>query len=119
MFYEGDPTNEIRIKYNFNPDDGYNQKNNIYVGGSYTGTTLAQDYQSVIIGYNSKNTKYKNVLIGNNIQNNFSLYLIVIGFGALVNGSYGTIIGCYAKGSTNSIAIGAYCNNNTSNYIKF
>jgi hypothetical protein len=78
MFYEGDPTNETRIKYNSNPDDGYNQKNNIYIGGSCTGTTLANDYQSVIIGYGSKNTKFRN-----------------------------------------SIAIGAYCNNNTPDYIKF
>jgi hypothetical protein len=119
MFYEGDLIKEIRIKYNFNPDDGYNQKNNICIGGSYTGTTLVQDYQSVVIGYGSKNTRYKNMLIGNHTQNNSSSYSTVIGFGAQVNGSYGTTIGCYAKGSTNSIAIGAYCNNNTANNTKF
>jgi hypothetical protein len=118
MFYEGDPTNEIRIKYNSNPDDGYNQKNNIYVGENYTGTTLIYDYQSVVIGYGSKNTRYKNVLIGNHTQNTLS-YSTVVGFGAFVKGSYGTTIGCYAKGYANSIAIGAYCNNNTTNYIKF
>jgi hypothetical protein len=118
IFYEGDLTNEIRIKYNSNTDDGYNQKNNICVGGSYTGTTLTYDFQSVVIGYGSKNTRFKNELIGTHTQNTSS-YSIIVGFGAQVNGSYGTTIGCYAKESTNSITIGAYCNNNTANYIKF
>jgi hypothetical protein len=117
MFYEGEPTNEIRVKYNFNPKDGYNQKNSICIWGEYIGTTLTNDYQSVVIEHGTKNTRFKNVLIGNHTQNTLS-YSTVVGFGAQVNESCGTTIGCYVKGSTQSIVIGTYCNN-TANYIKF
>jgi hypothetical protein len=115
MYYEDNPTKEIRIKYNSTPSDGYSQSNNIYIGGGYTGAISANDF---VIGHSAKNTKFKNVLIGNTPQNTSS-YSTTIGFGTQVNRSYRTVIGYYAKGSTNSITICAYCNNNTADSIKF
>jgi hypothetical protein len=45
-FYEGDPTKDIRIKYNSSPADSYNHENNIYIGGSFVdATTLTYDSQ--------------------------------------------------------------------------
>jgi hypothetical protein len=39
MFYEGDPTKDIRIKYNSTPIDTYNHENNVYIGGSFVNAT--------------------------------------------------------------------------------
>jgi hypothetical protein len=60
MFYEEDPTKDIRIKYNSTPVDTYNHENNIYIGGSFVnGTTLIYDSQNVVIGQRAKNERFK------------------------------------------------------------
>jgi hypothetical protein len=47
MFFEGDPTKDIRIKYNSTPADSYNHENNIYIGGSFTNSsTITYDSQN-------------------------------------------------------------------------
>jgi hypothetical protein len=59
MFFEGDPTNEIRIHYNSTPTDSYNHKNNIFIGGKYDGVEMSNNYNNIIIGYNENNSNYK------------------------------------------------------------
>jgi hypothetical protein len=44
--------------------DGYNHKNNIYIGGKYTGVEISNNYNSVIIGYNGNNTNYVIRIVG-------------------------------------------------------
>jgi hypothetical protein len=90
MFYEGNPTKYIRIKYDSTSVDTYNHENNIYIGGSYNSTTLMNDSQNVVIGYGAKNERFKNVLIGNNSQ---------------ATSGYSTVLGYNAKKYTHSTAI--------------
>jgi Ca2+-binding RTX toxin-like protein len=93
MFYEGDPTKDIRIKYNSTPADSYNHENNIYIGGSFTNaSTITYDSQNIVIGHGAKNDRFKNVLIGNNAQS---------------TSGYSIMLGYNAKGYTHSVAIGA------------
>jgi serine acetyltransferase len=91
IFFSGDTTKEIHIQANVTPADGYNHKNNIYIGESFTVVEMTNDYNSVIIGYNGNNTNYKNVLIGNNAQTT-STYATAAGYNGQVNAIYGIAI---------------------------
>jgi hypothetical protein len=86
---------EIRIQHNAMPADGYNYKNNIYIGGKYADVEMTNNYNSVIIGYNGTNTNYKNVLIGSNAQTT-STYATAVGYNAQVTASYEIAIGSNA-----------------------
>jgi hypothetical protein len=118
MYYEGDPTKDIRIKYNSIPVDAYNHENNIYIGGNYDSSTLVDDYQNVVIGHGAKSGMFKNVLIGNSVQATKG-HSTILGHKAK-GAAHSVAIGSAAQANgTCSIAIGSNCVNSTDYHIKF
>jgi hypothetical protein len=108
MYYEGDPTKEIRIKYNTPSTSSFDHENNIYIGGSYNGTTDTNDYQNIVIGHRSKSNSYKGVLIGCDSQNSSNSVVI----GNSTSSTTNSVVLCSQAQATNcSVAIGTECNN--------
>jgi hypothetical protein len=132
MYYEGDPTKDVRIKYNAPSTSSFDHKNNIYIGGSYNGITYNSDYQNIVIGHGVQSKNYGSVIIGCDASSDSALitaigystksnmYSTAIGQNSQANGTYSIAIGRNAQ-ATNSygIAIGINCINTNSQYIKF
>jgi hypothetical protein len=125
MYYEGDPTKDVRIKYKTQEvDSEANHKNNICIGGFFSEEGLLDnDYKNVVIGNAAANLSYNNVVIGNSSkcddhegvgmgsESCAHGYSISIGYYTQSKGEYGVTIGHKVETKEGGIAIGANCTN--------
>jgi hypothetical protein len=66
MFYEGDPSKDLRIKYAMTGSTGatLTHDNNVYLGGKYNGTSSSSDFQNTVIGSNAEGKEYRSTVMG-------------------------------------------------------
>jgi hypothetical protein len=110
MYYEGDSTKDIRIKYNTLSTSSFDHKNNIYIGGSYDGRTDASAYQNIVIGPGAKSKSYQGVIIGCDSQNNSNSVVIGHDSASTFNS---VVVGSRSQAMSSSVAIGTECTNTT------
>jgi hypothetical protein len=94
MFYNGDPSKDLRIKYGMtgSTETTVTHDNNVYLGGKYCGTS-SSEYQNTVIGSNSEAQQHQST---------------VVGFGASTTHPNSVVIGVNSKqtAQSNSVVIG-------------